>query len=90
MFDDRKARMKTIFTQLVPNGVRHRIPEVESLRHTQFAARSDTTSLLFGNFPSPIHPLNLLLSNGLHTGVTEKHIVQLPDGAIGKPRCVNN
>ena len=47
---------KTLFLlDLVPNGGRHRIPEVESLRFTQFAAQSDKISLLFGNFPFP-HP----------------------------------
>ena len=41
------------FLDLVPNGVPHRIPEVETLLHTQFAAHRPNSPYFSAIFPPP-------------------------------------
>ena len=55
-----------ILLNLVHFGVHHRIPEVEPLLHTRFELDRTKSVYFSAIFPSPIHPLNLLLSNSLH------------------------
>ena len=70
-------RQKTIILlNLVHFAVHQRIPEVEPLLLSFFRLDRTKSAYFSAIFPSPIYPLNLLLSNSLH-GAWRDHLQQL-------------
>ena len=69
MFFLTENRQKTlILLNLVHFAVHQRIPEVEPLLPSFFRLDRTKSAYVSAIFPSPIYPLNLLLSNSLHFG----------------------